>query len=311
MNGNHILRRLVEAVDADIFTDAHECAGSVEAVHGLIGEARAYLQAQPTTKLRVTLWIAAADADGGTQAAAFKTEAEAEDWVLEQLESEFNSREAFEAACTADPETDFWEYVDAHKCDPHLDTFNIEPQDFEFEVPMLASPAMPVRVMVGVKGGMVQGYSANCPVEVCVIDYDTDGAELEDRIDVPQTDGGTAEGTGHVGSADVDPVFVDRVFAAVRAHWGEEHNPAQAPADDLEAAVAVAEASFAPQPGEVAESGDEIDEANVAHLVSDGLVLLDAIGWSVVPAPGQVRFLTVPVEGDEGTIWSATIRKES
>lgn len=65
------------------------------------------------------------------------------------------------------------------------------------------------------------------------------------------------------------------------------------------------------QPGDVATGDEEITEANVAHLVSDALVLLDAIGWAVVKEDGAVRFLTIPVEGEEGTSWGLTITRET
>jgi hypothetical protein len=52
------------------------------------------------------------------------------------------------------------------------------------------SVAEPVRVIVGVKGGVVQGASANVPVELAVVDYDIDGAS--DAVPVPQTGGGTS-----------------------------------------------------------------------------------------------------------------------
>jgi len=48
----------------------------------------------------------------------------------------------------------------------------------------------PVRVIVGVEGGIVQGASSNIPVELLVLDYDIEGAE--DVIQVPQSDGSCA-----------------------------------------------------------------------------------------------------------------------
>ena len=48
----------------------------------------------------------------------------------------------------------------------------------------------PVRVIVGVEGGVVQGASANVPVELVVVDYDIDGTT--DAVPVPQTGGGTS-----------------------------------------------------------------------------------------------------------------------
>lgn len=294
-------------------------------------------------KFKVVIWTAAADADGGTQGASFKTEREAQDWVLEQLETDFDSRAAFEAACAADPGLCFWDYVGEHKRDPHLDTFNIEPQDFEFDeldfdVPFDVPMEAPVRILVQVAGGMVDGVIADCPVEICVIDHDCDGAEEEDLIAIVDADGNAAEVTGHVEDAVVDPNLVDKIFETVRGHWAEEEEPSapvcgqcegtgtirgglggdgqdeQCPvcdgagaADDLESAVTVAEASFQPQPGEVAEGHVQMTEQSVSFLVDGALARLDRIGWSMVNAPGQVRFQTIP----DGTAWIATIRKES
>ncbi len=48
----------------------------------------------------------------------------------------------------------------------------------------------PIRVYVGVEGGVVQGASANVPMELVVVDYDIDGAR--DAIPVPQAGGGTS-----------------------------------------------------------------------------------------------------------------------
>lgn len=76
--------------------------------------------------------------------------------------------------------------------------------------------------------------------------------------------------------------------------------------NDLEAAVQTAEASFAPDADDGAIGLDE-----ATSLVSGGLDLLDDIGWTVLIQPGLVRFLIIPESGDTGTIWRATIEKES
>jgi len=48
----------------------------------------------------------------------------------------------------------------------------------------------PIRVYVGVEGGVVQGASANVPMELVVVDYDINGAR--DAVPVPQAGGGTS-----------------------------------------------------------------------------------------------------------------------
>ena len=61
----------------------------------------------------------------------------------------------------------------------------------------------PVRVMVGVEGGVVQGATANVPTELVVVDYDCDGDP--DAVSVPQTGGGTSMASVACHPALVDP----------------------------------------------------------------------------------------------------------
>jgi len=61
----------------------------------------------------------------------------------------------------------------------------------------------PVRVMVGVEGGVVQGATANVPMELVVVDYDCDGDP--DAVQVPQTGGGTCMASVACHPALVDP----------------------------------------------------------------------------------------------------------
>jgi hypothetical protein len=61
----------------------------------------------------------------------------------------------------------------------------------------------PVRVMVGVEGGVVQGATANVPMELVVVDYDCDGDP--DAVSVPQTGGGTSMASVACHPALVDP----------------------------------------------------------------------------------------------------------
>ena len=68
----------------------------------------------------------------------------------------------------------------------------------------------PSRVFVGVEGGVVQGATANVPMELMVVDYDCDGDP--DAIQVPQTGGGTSLASVASHEALVDP-------DTVRALW--------------------------------------------------------------------------------------------
>ncbi|MCP5190699.1 MAG: hypothetical protein H6988_09955, partial [Pseudomonadales bacterium] len=67
-----------------------------------------------------------------------------------------------------------------------------------------------LRVFVGVEGGVVQGATANVPMELMVVDYDCDGDP--DAIPVPQTGGGTSLASVACHEALVDP-------DTVRALW--------------------------------------------------------------------------------------------
>lgn len=48
----------------------------------------------------------------------------------------------------------------------------------------------PIRVYVGVEGGLVQGATANVEMELVVVDYDIDG--VRDAVPVPQAGGGSS-----------------------------------------------------------------------------------------------------------------------
>jgi hypothetical protein len=68
----------------------------------------------------------------------------------------------------------------------------------------------PIRVYVGVEGGVVQGASANVEMELVVVDYDIDG--VCDAVPVPQTGGGSslASVVGH--AVLVDPETVQALW---------------------------------------------------------------------------------------------------
>ncbi len=68
----------------------------------------------------------------------------------------------------------------------------------------------PLRIFVGVEGGVVQGATANVPMELIVVDYDCDGDP--DAIQVPQTGGGSCMAIVACHTALVDP-------DTVRALW--------------------------------------------------------------------------------------------
>jgi len=78
----------------------------------------------------------------------------------------------------------------------------------------------PVRVVIGVEGGLVTGVSADRPVEVLVLEYDTDGVE-EDQISVID---GEECCTGYF-SADLLPDVVAKCFEDLAAEQDEKEAP--------------------------------------------------------------------------------------
>jgi hypothetical protein len=50
------------------------------------------------------------------------------------------------------------------------------------------------QVLIHLDGGLVQDIIASSPIHAVVLDYDTDGADLTDLFDIPQTDGDVEEG---------------------------------------------------------------------------------------------------------------------
>lgn len=269
----------------------------------------------------ITLYVASADADDGTHAAVFLTEREAEDWIIAKLD-DFASRSDYDIFLAANPDNDIWEYIEMRRRDS-LDTFNLVPQDITLPMP---------RVVVALEGGLVQGASSDLPVDMVVVDYDTEGGDDEDIVDLPQNDGSTAESFIRGEYVDIDPAWVDAVFAVERKQNGGDIEDVVAMPDvaaalatsDLPAAgydelVGRAEQEWTgqppakpePGPGDVAEGREAITNETIGYLVRDGLDLLDAVGWATANGVGAVRFLTLPDEGDEGTIWNITISREN
>ena len=68
----------------------------------------------------------------------------------------------------------------------------------------------PIRVYVGVEGGVVQGASANVQMEMVVVDYDIDG--VRDAVPVPQAGGGTSLASVVYHEVLVDPDSVREVW---------------------------------------------------------------------------------------------------
>lgn len=74
----------------------------------------------------------------------------------------------------------------------------------------------PVRIVIGLDGGIIQGVTANVPVEYLVYDYDIEGS---DQVATrPALDGGVVE-VYDAGSylADVNAVIIETIYKAVEA----------------------------------------------------------------------------------------------
>jgi len=70
------------------------------------------------------------------------------------------------------------------------------------------------RIVINVEGGLVQAVLSDVPCELVKIDYDTEGADLEDLKQLDQGDGSEIPAWVDIGSTDCDAVEVARVFAA-------------------------------------------------------------------------------------------------
>lgn len=67
----------------------------------------------------------------------------------------------------------------------------------------------PIIVQIGLEGGFVQGATSNYPLEVVVLDYDTDSAD--DVVEVPQSGDKTTDACVSVHTALVDKAFIQDV----------------------------------------------------------------------------------------------------
>lgn len=77
----------------------------------------------------------------------------------------------------------------------------------------------PVRIVIGLDGGIIQGVTANVPVEYLVYDYDIEGSDQV--VTRPALDGGVVE-VYDAGSypADVNAEIIETIYKAVAAEAG-------------------------------------------------------------------------------------------
>ncbi len=71
------------------------------------------------------------------------------------------------------------------------------------------------RAVIWMEGGLVQGVMSGSPLEVAVIDYDTEGVDESDLFDVDQTDGTISEATGSIRYVEIDKERTDQLFFTV------------------------------------------------------------------------------------------------
>jgi len=99
------------------------------------------------------------------------------------------------------------------------------------------APVAPIRIVLNLSGGVLQGASIDRgSIDLLAVDYETGyGQDDATIMDVPQSPVGEAGGTATVegsvvalGAFDIDPAFVDAVFAA---HADKEHAAAKAEAE--------------------------------------------------------------------------------
>lgn len=80
-----------------------------------------------------------------------------------------------------------------------------------------------VRLAIKLEGGLVHwvGADRDVPVEVAIIDYDTEGVDESELTAIPQDGGGTAEAYAYIAAVDVDPAFVLPAVQATRESGAE------------------------------------------------------------------------------------------
>ena len=67
-----------------------------------------------------------------------------------------------------------------------------------------------IRLVVQVEGGIIQDICSNLPVpiQIYIIDYDTEGADMDELMTTPDGD----EFVGHLGEARCDGAYVNSIF---------------------------------------------------------------------------------------------------
>ena len=74
----------------------------------------------------------------------------------------------------------------------------------------MALEAKDLRLVVQVEGGIIQDICSNLPVPIqfYIIDYDTQGADLDELMTTPDGD----EFVGHLGESRCDEAYVNSIY---------------------------------------------------------------------------------------------------
>ncbi len=74
------------------------------------------------------------------------------------------------------------------------------------------------QIIIHVEGGCVQEVLSTVPVDWWLIDYDTEGADLEELYAIPQGDGSFSEAVAGGNEASVMPERVQEIINAKKAY---------------------------------------------------------------------------------------------
>ena len=100
------------------------------------------------------------------------------------------------------------------------DTFN-DDELFEltgFEITNSPREAPTPRVIVSLDGGLVEGICSDIELDAHIVDYDTDGGDMSEIIDIPQDESTNAEAFVRGENVKIDSQWIDNVLAAYEAH---------------------------------------------------------------------------------------------
>ena len=75
-----------------------------------------------------------------------------------------------------------------------------------------------IRLVIKLEGGLIQWIgtdNTDHKIQIAIIDYDTDGADDDEIVEIPQDDDGVADAIARIEEAEVDAEFVASTFSAI------------------------------------------------------------------------------------------------